>query len=206
MFIADTGHRNGHNALAVYGEKSSNHGRVALPRDRFIRSSTLFSTRKYSTSAVNRHRTFFSPEGWRALAGGNTPGNHLAFSHSGGVPENVFGHPISPIRPIRLIPHPKSTIDLGREPLIKVNTTLSPTRHKPIIRPENKGIKPITNLHKPKNYIFSLCTWCQSARTVSFVTFCKKFRSFCPFCRNSFKQWLLSARTILRNEPNLQKR
>ena len=149
----------------------------------------------------NASGVFISLEGWWTLAGGNTPGSRPTRLRPGRALESIL-RPIRPISPIRPIPpgHP------GCKPLIKVDTTLSPTRHKPIIRPENKGIKPITNLHKPKNYIFSLCTWCQSARTVSFVTFCKKFRSFCPFCRNSFKQWLLSARTILRNEPNLQKR
>src|SRR6202042_635314 len=36
------------------------------------------------------------------------------------------------------------------ETLTKVDTNLPPTRHKPKIRPENKGIKPNTNRHRPK--------------------------------------------------------
>jgi len=52
-------------------------------------------------------------------------------------------------------PHPKSTVDLGCEELIRVENglraPLSPTCHRPIIWPENKGIKPKSNRHKPKN-------------------------------------------------------
>ena len=57
----------------------------------------------------------------------------------------------SSILPIRLT----STLTLN-QPLIKVEhgliSPLSPTCYKPKIRPENKGIKPNTNRHKPKNY------------------------------------------------------
>jgi hypothetical protein len=70
----------------------------------------------------------------------------------------ICGCPIRPISPIRPIPpHAKSTIDSEREPLIKVDSNLppplSPTCYRPIIRPENKGIKPITNRHKPKKFL-----------------------------------------------------
>ena len=63
-----------------------------------------------------------------------------------GLSESTVGYPISPIRPIP--PH-----HLIYEPLIKVATSLSPTRYQPIIRPENRGIKPITNRHRPKIFI-----------------------------------------------------
>jgi hypothetical protein len=82
--------------------------------------------------------------------------------------------------PQSTLPHPKSTVDLGCEGLIKVENglvqTSPPTCHRPKIRPENKGIKPITNRHKPKNFIISLCALWPSAMPVSFVTFCEKFR------------------------------
>ena len=78
----------------------------------------------------------------------------------------ICGYLINPIRPIPLhypptnlhpkstFAYSKSTVNLGCEPLIKVENglrpPLPPTRHKPIIRPENKGIKPKSNRHKPK--------------------------------------------------------
>ncbi len=77
-----------------------------------------------------------------------------------GAPESTARYPIRPIRPIPshflpYIPNPKST--LGCERLIKgengLRPPLSATRHKPIIRPENKGIKPKSNRHRPKNFI-----------------------------------------------------
>ena len=65
----------------------------------------------------------------------------------------ICGYIIRPIRHIRPIaPHPKSIV--GCEPLIKIENglrpPLSPTSYKPIISPENKGIKPKSNRHKPK--------------------------------------------------------
>ena len=107
---------------------------------------------------------FISPEGWRTLAGGNTPGNRPITLHPEGVPESTVGYPTSPISLTPPIPphpkstftNPKSTIDLGYKPLIRVENRLvsypSPACHKPIIRPENKGIKPKSNRHKPKEY------------------------------------------------------
>jgi hypothetical protein len=46
----------------------------------------------------------FSPEGWRTLAGGNTPGNDSETLRPEGSPESIVGHPIRPISPIRPIP------------------------------------------------------------------------------------------------------
>jgi hypothetical protein len=71
----------------------------------------------------NAYGLFINPEGWRTLAGGNTPGICSIFLHPGGVPEGAHRCPISPIRaihPIRSHPkstlaHPKSTVDLGCE-------------------------------------------------------------------------------------------
>jgi hypothetical protein len=72
----------------------------------------------------------------------------------------ICGSPIRPIGPIRPIPpHPKSI------PLIQVDTNLSPTLYKPKIRPENKGIKPKSNRHRPKNSIIGRHAWWPSART-----------------------------------------
>jgi hypothetical protein len=50
-----------------------------------------------------------------------------------------------------LLSHPKSTLGSLCGWLIRVENSLSPTCYRPIIRPENKGIKPFTNRHKPKN-------------------------------------------------------
>jgi hypothetical protein len=81
----------------------------------------------------------FSPEGWRTLAGGNTPGNDSETLRPEGSPESIVGHPIRPISPIRPIrPHPKSTVDLRRKPLIKVENSLSPTRYRPKSGPKSK--------------------------------------------------------------------
>jgi hypothetical protein len=64
--------------------------------------------------------------------------------------------------------HPKSTVDLGHEPLIRVDHTLisplSPTCYRPIIRLENKGIKPKSNRHKPKNCQVAGQNWPQRSR------------------------------------------
>jgi hypothetical protein len=58
-------------------------------------------------------------------------------------------------------PHPKSTVDLGCEGLIWGKNGLrphfSPTCYRPIIRPENKGIKPNSDRYKPKNFIMGRC-------------------------------------------------
>ncbi len=103
----------------------------------------------------NASSVFISPEGCRILAGGNTPGNGPDMWRPEGAPESPIDYPIRPLSRIRPIPHPKSTVDLGHEPLMRVEnglrTPLSPTAYKPIIRPENKGIKPKSNRHKPKN-------------------------------------------------------
>jgi hypothetical protein len=113
--------------------------------------------------------TFISPEGWRILAGDNIPGNRLAAWRPGGSPESIVGYLIRPINRIHSIPshpkstlaRPKSTVDLVRQPLIKVENSLisplSPTHYRPIIRPENKGIKAKSNRHGPKKFITSHC-------------------------------------------------
>jgi hypothetical protein len=92
-----------------------------------------------SDSHGHAYGVFISPEGWRTLAGGNTPGANPIFLHPGGVPENTLGRPIRPIPPL----HPPTTSN--------PKSALSPTCHRPIIWPENKGIKPKSNRHKPKN-------------------------------------------------------
>jgi hypothetical protein len=119
----------------------------------------------------NSYGVFISLEGWWTLAGGNTPGNRPTTLRPGGGLESTAGHPISCIRPILPHhPHPKSTlanptstVDLGCEPLIKVENglrpPLPPTRRRSIIRPENKGIQPKSNRHKPKNFKASGVPW-----------------------------------------------
>ena len=56
--------------------------------------------------------------------------------------------------PQSTLAHPKSIVDSGSEPLIRVENSLVSHRsqacYKPIIRPENKGIKPKSNRHRPK--------------------------------------------------------
>src|ERR1700727_2863983 len=63
---------------------------------------------------------------------------------------------IRPICRIRSMPPGHSRC----EPLIKVEngprTPLSPTCYKPLIRPENKGIKPKSNRHRPKKFTVGL--------------------------------------------------
>src|ERR1700744_4190248 len=108
-----------------------------------------------SDSHGNAYGVFISPEGWRTLAGGNTPGDRPVFLHPGGVPENPLRSQTTSNSKSALA-HPKSTVDLGCEPLIKVEngliSTPPQTSYKPIIRPENKGIKPKSNRHKPKKF------------------------------------------------------
>ncbi len=138
-----------HDTLALQHQRSLNHGRVALPRDRFVRSGATFSTRTYSKSFIIRHGILISPAGWRTLAGGNTPDNFPFALRPGGSPESTVVY--RPIRPIRRI-RPILRRDPRCKPLIKIKNGLSPIFYKPKIRPENKGIKPITNRHKPKNF------------------------------------------------------
>ena len=124
MLVAQKGHCNGHSAPAGRHEKSLNHGRVALPRDRLVRSGATFSTRKYFP--INSHGVFISLEGWRILAGGNTPGNRPFALRPERSPEIAVDRPIRPISPIRPIQlHPKSP--------------LSPARYRPISGPKIKG-------------------------------------------------------------------
>ena len=110
-------------------------------------------------SQGNAFGVFISPEGWRTLAGGNTPGNDTTMPHPEGVPESTVGYPIRPIRRICINPHCHPEYEL----LIKVEndlgSSLSRSSHRPIIRPENKGIKPKSNRHRPKKFIFGHYAW-----------------------------------------------
>ena len=100
---------------------------------------------------------------------GGTSQNSTADCEAARSAKSICLCPIRPISHIRLIPLPKSTVDLGCGPLIKVENglkpPLSPTSYRPIIRPENKGIKRKSNRHRPKNFTISLCVWWPSART-----------------------------------------
>ncbi len=126
----------------------------------------------------NAYCVFISLEGWWTLAGGNTPVNRSATLSPGRALESILSCPIRPIGSIRLIlfhyppthfhpkstlANPKSTVDLGCEPLIRgendLRPPLSPTRYQLIIRPENKGIKPKSNRHRPKNFKISGVSW-----------------------------------------------
>ena len=114
----------------------------------------------------NSYGVFISPEGCGTLAGGKTPGYRAVTLRPGRALESTIACPIRFISPIRPIPsrHP------GCEPLIRVEhslkSPLSPTRHKPIIRLENKGIKPKSNRHKPKYFprLVVVCTMAVTQR------------------------------------------
>src|ERR1700734_4116825 len=88
---------------------------------------------KASNSHGHANGVFISPGGWRKLAGDNIPGSRSAILRPEGVLESTVGRPIRPICRIRpILPHPKSTfanpkstVDLGCEPLIKVENSLS---------------------------------------------------------------------------------
>ncbi len=109
----------------------------------------MFSARN---SHGHRHDNLLpsaSPEGWWILAGGNTPGNRPTTLYPGGGLESATTYrPTRPISPVDPILH---------EPLIRVENGLKPTllrtSYRPIIRPENKGIKPKSSRHRPKNFI-----------------------------------------------------
>src|ERR1700761_9254538 len=66
-------------------------------------------------------------------------------------PSSFYFHPY----PQSTLAHPKSTVDLGLGRLIRVENglglPLSSTCYQPVIRPENKGIKPNTSRYRPKN-------------------------------------------------------
>jgi hypothetical protein len=79
---------------------------------------------------------------------GNTFHNPAADSEAAQSAKLICGHPIRPIRPILPRPKstfaiPKSTVDLGCEPLIRVENSLipppSPTCYRPISAPKIKG-------------------------------------------------------------------
>jgi hypothetical protein len=98
----------------------------------------------------NAYGVFLSPGDWWTLAGGNTPGNRPATLRTGAVLEITAGYPIRPICPIRPIAsypkstlaHPKSTVDLECEPLIRVENGLRAplllTGYRPISGPKIK--------------------------------------------------------------------
>ena len=86
-------------------------------------------------SHSNAYSVFISREGYGTFAGSNTLGNASATLRSGGVPEKTVAYPIRPICRIR--------------PILPLR---SPTCYRPIIRPENKGIKPNSGRHKPKSF------------------------------------------------------
>jgi len=70
--------------------------------------------------------------------------SHLKFENFSGA-RRLAHRILSPS--LGLHPHPKSTLRSVCERLIRVENDLPPTGHRPKIRPENKGIKPITNRH-----------------------------------------------------------
>jgi hypothetical protein len=127
-------------------------------------------------SHANAYGVFISLEGWRTLAGGNTPGNRRILLRPERLRESTLGYPIKPISPIpskSTLARLKSTVDLGCEPLIKVEISLisplSPTCYRPIIRPENKGIKSKSNRHKPQKDHWPLEWWPQHSHFPSML-------------------------------------
>ena len=115
----------------------------------------MFSAQK---SRGNASRVFARLEGCWTLAGGNTPGNRPVTLRPERAPESTPCCPISPIGPIRPIPSPhlRPLLTLN-QPLIRaengLRSTPSPTCYKPIIRPGNKGIRPKSNHHRPKDLL-----------------------------------------------------
>jgi hypothetical protein len=104
---------------------------------------------------TENHTVVQSPSLGLPRIAGATPG--ITFQNSAANSEVARSAKFICIRPIPPHPkstlaHPKSTVDLEYEPLIKVENDLSPAFHKPKIRPENKGIQSKSNRHKPKNY------------------------------------------------------
>ncbi len=102
-------------------------------------------------SLGNAYGVLISPESWRTLAGGNGP----VMLRPGEALDSIAGCPIRPIRRIRPILPLYLPLLTPNQLLIKVDYSLRPplsqASHKPIIRPENKGIRPKSNRHKP-NY------------------------------------------------------
>ena len=149
------------------------HTRVLLGERAGVKTS--YPSAKPPTKNHNVAQSF-SP-GLPRIAGvtpGKTFQNPAADCEAARSAKFICGHPIRPISPIRPIPpshppthshskstlaHPKSTVDLGCEPLIKVENSLLPALYKPLIRPENKGIQSISNRHRPKKFIINFCAW-----------------------------------------------
>jgi hypothetical protein len=129
----------------------------------------------------NAYRVFISPAGWGTLAGGNTPGNRPSTLRPGKALESTINiRPICRIRPI--LPHPKSTVELGHEPLIRVEnglrSPLSPTSYRPKSGPKIRESNQNQTVTSQKIYPASLI---QIASFVPFVVFCGKFRCILHF-------------------------
>ena len=124
-------------------------------------------------NARNSHGYAYSlsinPEGWRTLAGDNIPGNHPRTLRPGGSPESTVSCPIRPIcrvgpilsQPKSTLANPKSTVDLGCEPLIKVENSListpSRTAYRPISTQKIKGFSQNQTVTNRKKLITSHC-------------------------------------------------
>jgi hypothetical protein len=151
---------------------------------------------KVRKSRGNSYSVFFSPEGWQILTGDNIPSNHPAAWCPGGSLESTVGYPISPIRPIRpILPqpkstlaHPKSTVDLGCESLIRVEnsliSTLLRTSYRPISTPKIRGLNQTQTVTDRK--ILCRLPLIQVASFDSFVAFCGNSEGLPNFLRPQF--------------------
>jgi hypothetical protein len=104
-----------------------------------------------------------------AATTGGTLKNPTANCEAARSAKFIRGHPIRPIRPI----HPILPRHPSYKPWIKVENSLSPTHHKPIIRPENKGTQSNTNRHKPKFFIscslHEMASGCYSSKSQNLI-------------------------------------
>ena len=162
MLVARKSHCNGERVHAVRHGRSLRYGRATLLRGRFVRSWITGNPRMYSKFIVPSAvaaviRVWETASGFERVSAGVRESKPL--STCSALTENPTG--VQSFSPgLRGTSYPgyartnDSTLKgLNHSPLIKVENGLSPTFHRPIIRPENKGIKPITNRHRPKKSI-----------------------------------------------------
>ena len=91
---------------------------------------------------------------------GGTSQNPTANSEAARSAKLICGFPINPISLIRpILPHFKSTVDLGCEPLIKVENGLRQASYKPTIRPENRESNRIQTVTDRKFSSPGRCLW-----------------------------------------------
>ncbi len=201
MLVAYLGPCNERDTLAVRAEKPSNHGRVALLRDRLVRSGVTSSTRMHSKSAISSVAAVYDRrlKKWKELLRMRMRARHPL--------PTLSTLTESPVRAAHSSP---GSASLRAQPWVKIylssavdseaarsanfirghQTGPSPTRHKPKIRPQNKGIKPKSNRHRPKKFIITFRVWWLSVRIP-----CANLRNSTQTCATPYPPFL-SARGI----------